>query len=298
VNSNYESILKTEQITKKKIVFYKGDVTNKAILEEIFTKYDIEAVIHFAGLKAVGESTKVPLKYYQNNLISTLTLLDVMEKHNVKKMIFSSSATVYGIPDHLPITEDFPLSATNPYGSTKLMIENILKDIYSSDKSWNIALLRYFNPVGAHESGLIGENPNGIPNNLMPYVAQVAVGKLEHVRVFGNDYNTPDGTGVRDYIHIMDLAEGHLAALRNIHKFGADGLNLGTGKGVSVLEMISAFSKAAGHEIPYKIVERRPGDVAATYASAEKAYEMLGWRTTRDVNDMCRDLWRFQQNVK
>lgn len=298
VNSNYDSIVKTEQITKKKIHFYEGDVSNKTLLEEIFIEHKIDAVIHFAGLKAVGESTQVPLKYYMNNLISTMNLLNVMEKYNIKRFIFSSSATVYGIPNRLPITEDFPLSATNPYGSTKLMIENILRDIYAADKTWHIALLRYFNPVGAHESGLIGENPNGVPNNLMPFVAQVAIGKLDYIRVFGNDYDTPDGTGVRDYIHVMDLAEGHLAALEHLDEFGVEAINLGSGKGISVLEMVKAFSDVVGRDIPYKVMGRRAGDIAASYAAADKAWEKLGWKTSRDVNQMCKDLWNFQQKNK
>lgn len=295
-NSSYESVQNVEKITGKQIAFYEGDVCDKAFLKQVFEKEDIGAAIHFAGLKAVGESCRMPLEYYRNNLDSTLTLLEVMRDKGVKNLVFSSSATVYGMPEKLPITEDMPLSTTNPYGSTKLMIENILRDVHAADKSWHIAILRYFNPVGAHESGLIGENPRGIPNNLMPYVAQVAAGKLKELKVFGNDYDTPDGTGVRDYIHIIDLAEGHLAALNNIEKFGADAVNLGTGRGYSVLEMVKAFEKASGRKIPYVIADRRPGDIASCYASPEKAEKLLGWRAKRNLDDMCRDLWNFQKD--
>lgn len=297
-NSSYDSILKIEKITGKKIAFYEGDIADKAFLYKVFSENKIDAVIHFAGLKAVGESCQIPLRYYRNNLGSTLSLLEIMEQYGVKKLVFSSSATVYGNPQKLPITEDMPLSTTNPYGSTKLMIENILRDVYAADKSWNIAILRYFNPVGAHESGLIGENPKGIPNNLMPYIAQVAVGKLAFLNVFGNDYDTPDGTGVRDYIHIMDLAEGHLAALENIDKFGADAVNLGTGTGYSVLEMVKAFEKASGKKIDYKFTPRRPGDIASCYASPKKAETLLNWKAKRGLFEMCRDLWNFQQKEK
>ncbi|MFA5448934.1 MAG: UDP-glucose 4-epimerase GalE [Clostridia bacterium] len=294
-NSSYSAIENVKKLTTNApLAFYEGDVQDKALLERIFTEHTISAVIHFAGLKAVGESCQLPLKYYENNLVSTLTLLQVMDKFAVKKLVFSSSATVYGNPKSLPITEDFPLSTTNPYGSTKLMIENILRDTYAADNSWHIALLRYFNPVGAHESGLIGESPSGIPNNLMPYIARVATGELEYLSVFGNDYDTPDGTGVRDYIHIMDLAEGHLAALQNIEKFGAEALNLGTGTGYSVLEMIAAFERASGKPINYKIAPRRLGDIASCYASPKKAAEMLGWTAKRSLLDMCRDAWNFQ----
>lgn len=294
INSNIDSIRNTEKITGKKIKFYEGDVCDKIFLEKVFSENDIYAVIHFAGLKAVGESCAFPLKYYENNLISTLSLLDVMEKHNVKRLVFSSSATVYGVPEKLPLTEECALSSMNPYGATKLMIEDILRDVYAADKSWHFALLRYFNPVGAHESGLIGEDPKGIPNNLMPFVAKVAAGILPSVKVFGNDYDTPDGTGVRDYIHVMDLAEGHLAALNNIDKFGAEPVNLGTGVGYSVLEMINAFAKITGRPVNYEITARRPGDIASCYASSEKAREMLGWEAKKNLEDMCRDLWHFQ----
>jgi UDP-glucose 4-epimerase len=297
-NSSHESIENTKKITKTKIIFYEGDVQNGELLDKIFTEHKISSVIHFAGLKAVGESIKIPLKYYENNLICTIELLKAMERHNVKKFVFSSSATVYGRPERLPITEDFPLCAVNPYGQTKLMIETMLRDIYNADNTWKIVILRYFNPVGAHESGLIGENPRGIPNNLMPYVSQVASGKLEYVRVYGDDYETVDGTGVRDYIHVMDLAEGHLAALKNIDKFGVDAVNLGTGKGNSVLEMIAAFEKACGHEIKRKICPRRAGDAAASYTSCDKAYSLLGWKATKGVEEMCRDMWNFEQTKK
>ena len=294
VNSSYESIEKVEKITSRKVKFYEGDVCDKAVLEKIFTENKIDAVIHFAGLKAVGESCHKPLLYYRNNLMSTLSLLETMTKYGVRKFVFSSSATVYGTPERLPIDEGCRLSTTNPYGATKLMIENILRDVYAADNSWHILLLRYFNPVGAHESGLIGEDPKGIPNNLMPYVAKVAHGELPFLNVFGGDYDTPDGTGVRDYIHVMDLAEGHLAALKNIDKYGVDAVNLGTGVGYSVLDMVKAFEKASGRPVPYKIVARRPGDIATCYASAEKAKKELGWSAKRNLEDMCRDLWNFQ----
>lgn len=294
VNSSYESIEKVEKITSRKVKFYEGDVCDKAVLEKIFTENQIDAVIHFAGLKAVGESCRKPLLYYRNNLMSTLSLLETMAKYDVKRFVFSSSATVYGTPERLPLDEGCRLSATNPYGTTKLMIENILRDVYAADNSLHILLLRYFNPVGAHESGLIGEDPKGIPNNLMPYVAKVAHGELPFLNVFGGDYDTPDGTGVRDYIHVMDLAEGHLAALRNIDKYGVDAVNLGTGVGYSVLDMVKAFEKASGRPVPYKIVDRRPGDIATCYASAEKAKKELGWSAKRNLEDMCRDLWNFQ----
>ncbi|MEG2541423.1 MAG: UDP-glucose 4-epimerase GalE, partial [Clostridia bacterium] len=299
VNSNIGSVKAVEKITGKKVKFVEGDVCDKALLNKVFDENDIYAVIHFAGLKAVGESCVLPLKYYQNNLISTLSLVEVMAKHNVKKLIFSSSATVYGTPEALPLNEKSKIGGTtNPYGTTKLMIEQILSDIFAADKTWNIALLRYFNPVGAHKSGLIGEDPKGIPNNLMPYVAKVAFGELPFVRVFGDDYDTPDGTGVRDYIHVMDLAEGHLAALNNIDKFGVTPCNLGTGVGYSVLDMIKAFEKACGKEIPFKIIERRPGDIAACYASPDFAKEFIGWSAKRNLEDMCLDTWNFQNNKK
>jgi UDP-glucose 4-epimerase len=294
VNSNYSAVRNVEEITGKKISFYEGDVADRNLMDKIFSQHDIGAVMHFAGLKAVGESCSMPLEYYRNNLFSTIVLLEVMRAHNVRRFVFSSSATVYGVPDRVPLTEDCPLSATNPYGSTKLMIENILRDLYASDRSWHIALLRYFNPVGAHKSGLIGEDPKGIPNNLMPYIAQVASGKLRSLSVYGNDYPTKDGTGVRDYIHIMDLAEGHLAALRHLDRFGAEAFNLGTGTGYSVLEMIDAFERASGKQIPYQFAPRRPGDVAVCYASPEKAKKILGWEAKRGLDEMCRDLWHFQ----
>lgn len=297
-NSSYESVENVERITGKKVIFYEGDVCDKKILEKIFSEHKIDAVIHFAGLKAVGESCEKPLMYYRNNLDSTLTLLETMVKYDVKRFVFSSSATVYGTPERLPLDEDCRLSTTNPYGSTKLMIENILKDVYAADRSFHILLLRYFNPVGAHESGLIGEDPKGIPNNLMPYVAKVAHGELPYLNVFGNDYDTPDGTGVRDYIHVMDLAEGHLAALEHIDSYGVEAINLGTGVGYSVLDMVKAFEKASGKPVPYKIAPRRPGDIASCYASPEKAANELNWRAKRNLEDMCRDLWNFQTHKK
>ena len=297
-NSSYESIENVEKITGKKVIFYEGDVADKAVLEKIFSEHKIDAVIHFAGLKAVGESCAKPLLYYRNNLDSTLTLLETMVKYDVKRFVFSSSATVYGTPERLPLDEECRLSTTNPYGSTKLMIENILRDVYAADNSFHILLLRYFNPVGAHESGLIGEDPKGIPNNLMPYVAKVAHGELPYLNVFGNDYPTPDGTGVRDYIHVMDLAEGHLAALEHIDNYGVEAINLGTGVGYSVLDMVKAFEKASGRPVPYKIAPRRAGDIASCYASPEKAAKELNWRAKRNLEDMCRDLWNFQSRKK
>ena len=299
VNSKMEALRRVEEIAGKKVTFYEKDVCDREAMEEIFSKEDISAVIHFAGLKAVGESVRIPLRYYQNNLISTLVLLEVMKEHGVHNFVFSSSATVYGDPASVPITEDFPLSTTNPYGSTKLMIEMMLKDIAKADPEFNPILLRYFNPVGAHESGKIGEDPNGIPNNLVPYITQVAIGKLEKLRVFGGDYPTPDGTGVRDYIHVVDLAEGHVAALK---LFGEDGkancglriYNLGTGVGYSVLDMVKAFGKAVGRPIPYEIVDRRPGDVPACYADCSKAKEELHWEAKKTLDDMCADSWRWQ----
>lgn len=296
-NSSREALARVEKITGFKIPFYEIDVRDSAELDKVFVENNIEAVIHFAGLKAVGESVKKPLEYYSNNIDSTLVLLDVMKKHNVKKIIFSSSATVYGDPSELPLTENAKvgIGITNPYGRTKYMIEQILQDLSKSDENFQITILRYFNPIGAHESGLIGEDPNDIPNNLMPYIAQVAVGKLEKVNVFGNDYDTPDGTGVRDYIHVVDLAKGHVAALRHI-KPGAEIYNLGAGKGVSVLELIAAFSKAAGKEITYTIVARREGDIASCYASADKAERELGWVATKTIDEACADSWRWQSN--
>jgi UDP-glucose 4-epimerase len=264
-------------------------------LDQLFAENEVEAVVHFAGLKAVGESVSIPLRYYHNNVTGTLVLCEVMQKHGVKNIVFSSSATVYGDPQSVPILEDFPLSATNPYGRTKLMIEEILQDLHSSDPSWNIALLRYFNPVGAHHSGMIGEDPEGIPNNLVPYISQVAVGKLPELQVFGNDYPTPDGTGVRDYIHVVDLAIGHLKALDKLRNApGVVVYNLGTGRGYSVLEVVQAFEKASGKHVPYKIVERRPGDVAASFADPGKAQKELGWEAERGIEEMCRDVWGWQ----
>ena len=294
-NSCEISLEKVKEITGKDLKFYKTDLLDYEGTEKVFQENKIDAVIHFAGLKAVGESVQIPLRYYHNNITGTLNLCDIMSKHNVKNLVFSSSATVYGDPHTVPIKEDFPLHATNPYGRTKLMIEEILRDLYVSDNEWNIAILRYFNPVGAHESGLIGEDPNGIPNNLLPYIAQVAVGKLECLSVFGNDYNTPDGTGVRDYIHVIDLANGHLKAVEKIlTNSGVVTYNLGTGNGYSVLEMVKAFEKACGHEISYKIVDRRPGDIAECYADPSKSKNELGFVATHNLDDMCKDAWNWQ----
>jgi len=294
-NSNPESLKRVEKITNSTIPFYKIDLRDKNSLDTVFTDSKIDAVIHFAGLKAVGESVKKPIEYYGNNIDSTLVLLEIMQKHNVKKIVFSSSATVYGTPSQLPLSENSQvgIGITNPYGQTKFMIEQILKDVSIADGSFQITILRYFNPIGAHSSGLIGEDPNGIPNNLLPYIAQVAVGKLDKVNIYGNDYNTPDGTGVRDYIHVVDLAQGHLAAIQHI-KPGVNIYNLGTGNGTSVIELINAFSKAAGKEIPYQFSPRRPGDVASCYSSAEKAEEELGWKALKSINDACADSWRWQ----
>jgi len=295
-NSSEESLKRVEKITGKTIKFYKVDMVDKVALSKVFEENKFDAAIHFAGLKAVGESVAKPLSYYHNNLYSTINLCELMSEHNVKKLVFSSSATVYGKPHTVPICEDFPLSCTNPYGRTKLMIEEILRDLAVADPDWDIALLRYFNPVGAHESGLIGEDPQGIPNNLMPYIAQVAVGKRDYVHVFGNDYDTPDGTGVRDYIHVIDLADGHLRALEKISKkSGVVTYNLGTGHGYSVLDMIKAFSKACGRELPYKIEARRPGDIDACYADPKKAREEIGFEAKKTLEDMCADGWRWQQ---
>lgn len=295
INSKKEALERVQTITGKDFPTYDVDLLQYEELKQLFEKHTFEAVIHFAGLKAVGESVEKPLDYYHNNLTGTLHLCKVMKEFGVKKMVFSSSATVYGMPERVPITEDFPLQATNPYGKTKLMIEEILNDLFVSDHEWSIAVLRYFNPIGAHPSGLIGEDPNGIPNNIMPYITQVAVGKLKELRVFGNDYPTVDGTGVRDYIHVVDLAQGHVKALENVLKStGAEAYNLGTGRGYSVLELVSAFEKATGVKIPYKIVDRRPGDVAICYADPTKAKNELGWVATRGIEDMCRDAWRWQ----
>lgn len=297
-NSNPDALKRVEKITGKTVKFYQDDILDADAMHRIFAENKIDAVIHFAGLKAVGESVSIPLKYYHNNISGTVVLCEAMQKAGVKRIVFSSSATVYGLPKSLPIREDFPLSATNPYGRTKLMIEEILRDLAVSDPEWSISILRYFNPVGAHKSGQIGESPRGIPNNLMPYIAQVATGKLTKLRVFGNDYPTPDGTGVRDYIHVTDLALGHLAALkRALTKTGVDVYNLGTGNGYSVLQLLKAFEKAANKTIPYEIVERRPGDIAACYADASKAKAELGWQATRGVDEMCEDVWRWQSGV-
>ena len=295
-NSCREAIARVEKITGKKVIFYETDVRDAAAMELIFAAHDIDWVIHFAGLKAVGESVAKPIEYYDNNLVSTLVLLQTMKRHGVKRIVFSSSATVYGEPERLPLDENCRVGGTtNPYGTSKLMQENILRDVYTSDNAWNIVLLRYFNPVGAHESGLIGEDPKGIPNNLMPYVAQVASGKLQKIGVFGNDYPTPDGTGVRDYIHVVDLAKGHVCAIEKLEKAGVHVYNLGTGNGYSVLEMIGAFSAACGRELPYEIKPRRAGDIAACYAASEKAQRELGWKAERGLAEMCRDQWNWQR---
>lgn len=295
VNSSSKSLEVVEHITGKKIPFYQEDIRDEDILFSIFEKEKPTGVIHFAALKAVGESTQIPLQYYDNNIGGLLSLLKVMEQVQCKNLIFSSSATVYGDPHTVPILEDFPLSVTNPYGRTKLMTEEILKDLYKADSTWNIVLLRYFNPIGAHTSGDLGENPNGIPNNLLPYVTQVAVGKLKEVQVFGNDYPTPDGTGVRDYIHVMDLARGHVAAMKKLApNSGLNIYNLGTGQGYSVLEFITNMENVVGHQIPYRIVSRRPGDIASCYADPSKAKEELGWQAAFSIKEMCQDAWRWQ----
>lgn len=296
-NSKEESLKRVEKITGKSVKFYKVDLLDKIALDNVFSSEKIESVIHFAGLKAVGESVEKPLEYYHNNITGTLVLCDLMRKHNVKNIVFSSSATVYGDPASVPIKEDFPLSVTNPYGSTKLMLENILQDIYKSDNEWNIIILRYFNPIGAHESGLIGEDPKGIPNNLAPYITKVAVGQLDVLGVFGDDYDTHDGSGVRDYIHVVDLSIGHLKAIEKIKdKPGVAIYNLGTGKGYSVLDLVKAFSKACGKEIPYIIKPRRVGDIAKCYADASLANKELAWTAERDLNKMCEDAWEWQKN--
>ena len=298
LSNSKEAVLdRIQQITGTKPTFYKVDMTDKAALRGVFEKEKFSDVIHFAGLKAVGESVRKPLEYYRNNLDSTMNLLELMREFGVKNIVFSSSATVYGNPATVPITEDFPLSCTNPYGQTKLMIEYILKDLYKADASCNIALLRYFNPIGAHPSGLIGEDPNGIPNNLVPYITQVAVGKLERLNVFGNDYPTRDGTGVRDYIHVVDLAKGHLAALKKLSEnCGLVIYNLGTGNGYSVLEVLNAFSETVGRPLPYVIAPRRAGDIAECYADPTKAYKELGWKAELDLKRMAEDSWRWQKN--
>ena len=293
-NSNPEGLRRVQQITGKTVTFYEADIRDAETMDKIFSTHKFDAVIHFAAFKAVGESCRLPLKYYENNISGTVALLQIMEKHNVKKVVFSSSATVYGDPERLPLDETCRLSTTNPYGSTKLMMEMIMQDLYKADNAWNIILLRYFNPVGAHESGLIGEDPKGIPNNLMPYVAQVASGKLACINVFGDDYDTPDGTGVRDYIHVVDLALGHIAAIEGCKDSGVHIYNLGTGRGYSVLEMIKAFEKACGKTLPYKIAPRRSGDIASCYAAPDKAKNELGWEAKFGIEEMCASQWKWQ----
>ncbi len=298
-NSKSDVLDKIKLITNKDFKFYEGDVCNKDLLRKIFSENKIDAVIHFAGYKAVGESVKKPIMYYRNNIDSTLSLIEVMNEFNCKKIVFSSSATVYGNPTTLPIKEDFPLSTTNPYGSTKLMIENILRDLYISDNDWSIALLRYFNPIGAHISGLIGENPKGIPNNLMPYIVKVANKELDELSIFGNDYNTPDGTGVRDYIHVVDLAKGHIKAIEKILKDkGIDAYNLGTGIGYSVLDLVTTFERVNNIKVPYKIIDRRPGDIASCYADSSYALEKLNWKAEKGIEEMCRDSYNYILNSK
>lgn len=293
-NSKEDVIDKIKEITNKNLKFYKGDLCNKELVDKIFKNENIDAVIHFAGLKAVGESVKKPLLYYRNNIDSTLTLLEVMSKYNCKKLVFSSSATVYGNPKALPIKEDFPLQTTNPYGSTKLYIEGILKDLYNSDNEWSIAVLRYFNPIGAHKSYLIGENPNDIPNNLMPYIVKVATKKLEQLSIFGNDYNTVDGTGVRDYIHVVDLAIGHIKAIELINKEkGIDFYNLGTGHGYSVLEIVKTFERVNNIKVNYKITDRRPGDIDACYADCSYALKKLNFKATKTIEEMVKDSYEY-----
>lgn len=295
-NSSKESLRRVEELTGKKVTFYEGDILDRDSLHAMFEAESIEAVIHCAALKAVGESVRKPLEYYNNNISGTLTLLDVMDKVGVKNIVFSSSATVYGSPETMPITEECPKGqCTNPYGWTKSMMEQIMSDLQKAHPEWNVVLLRYFNPVGAHESGRIGEDPKGIPNNLMPYISQVAVGKLEKLGVFGDDYDTPDGTGVRDYIHVVDLAKGHVKAIGYIFSNpGLDVINLGTGTGYSVLDMVKAFSKAVGRELPYEIKPRREGDIAMCYADPAKAEKVLGWKAEKTLEDMCNDAWRWQ----
>ena len=298
-NSKKEVKERIEKITGKKIKFYLGDVCDKDILNKIFKENNIDAIIHFAGYKAVGESVAKPLMYYRNNLDSTLSLLEVAGEYNVKKIVFSSSATVYGKPEKLPIKEDFPLSTTNPYGTTKLVIEGILRDLYKSDNEWSIAILRYFNPIGAHKSCLIGEDPNGIPNNLMPYIIKVATGELKSLGVFGNDYATHDGTGVRDYIHVVDLAKGHVKAIEKIlNETGCDAYNLGTGKGYSVLDVLNTFMKVNNINVDYEIKPRRSGDIDACYADPNYAYLKLGWKAEKELDEMCKDAYNYVKNKK
>jgi len=296
-NASKEAIKRVEKIVSKEVTTLEGDVRSRDDLHKVFNEHKIDAVIHFAGLKAVGESVEKPLKYYDNNVNGTAVLCEVMAEHNCKSIVFSSSATVYGDPHTTPIDESFPLSATNPYGRSKLFVEEILRDLYISDNSWKIVLLRYFNPVGAHESGTIGEDPNGIPNNLMPFIAQTAVGKREYLSIFGDDYNTHDGTGVRDYIHVMDLADGHVKAIDKIKDFTeVMTINLGTGKGYSVLDMLKAFEEASGKTVPYKIAPRRAGDIAKCFANPSYAKEILGWEAKKGIEEMCEDSWRWQSN--
>ena len=296
-NSKPEALERVRKITGKDFKFYKVDLLDRDALEQVFKENKIESCIHFAGLKAVGESCEKPLLYYHNNLTSTFILCDLLSKYGAKKIVFSSSATVYGKPASVPITEDFPTSTTNPYGETKLMIERRLTDLYAADNEWSISILRYFNPIGAHKSGLIGEDPKGIPNNLLPYVAQVATGKRECLSVFGNDYNTHDGTGVRDYIHVVDLAKAHLKAIERAEKItGVEKFNVGTGEGYSVLDIVKAYEKTTGAKVNYKIVARRPGDIDECYADPTKAYEVLGWKAENTIEDMCRDSYRWQSN--
>ncbi len=296
-NSSIEAIKRVEALTGKSIEFYEADVCDKAVLRTIFSENEIEAVIHFAGYKAVGESVAKPMMYYENNLMSTISLIEVMEEFGVRNLVFSSSATVYAGDNPVPLTEDMKLGAINPYGKTKLFIEEILRDLCVSNHDWSVALLRYFNPIGAHKSGLIGESPKGIPNNLMPYISQVAVGKLQKLSVFGDDYETRDGTGSRDYIHVVDLAKGHVKAIEwSLKNTGCDAFNLGTGKGTTVLELRDAFVKASGIDVPYVIAPRRPGDLAEVYALPSKAKEVLGWEAELDIQDMCEDTWRWQKN--
>lgn len=296
-NSSTKPIDRIEQITGKKPIFIEADICDKAAMQLIFEQHNIDSVIHFAGLKAVGESSQIPLSYYHNNVSGTITLLEVMAEYNVKKLVFSSSATVYGDKNESPLIETMPTSATNPYGQTKLMVEHVLFDLAKSDPSWHIILLRYFNPIGAHKSGLIGENPNGIPNNLLPFVSQVAVGRLAQLNVFGNDYDTKDGTGVRDYIHVVDLAKAHLKAVAALNELnGCTAINVGTGNGTSVLEIVDKFKQVSGVNIPYKISPRRPGDIATVFARADLAADLLGWHAELDLNDMITDTWRWQSN--
>ena len=294
-NSKIEAVNRVEKITGKSIRFHRVDLTDKSALTGVFQSGHVDAVIHFAGYKAVNESVENPMLYYRNNVMGSIILFEVMTEFAVKHLVFSSSCTVYGDPTSVPIREDFPLNPANPYGRTKLMVEDMLRDMAKADPAWNVAILRYFNPVGAHESGLIGEDPNGIPNNLLPFVAQVAVGSRSELRVFGNDYPTPDGTGVRDYIHVVDLAAGHLCALEHL-KSSPEILtcNLGTGNGTSVLEMVAAFERASGRSVPYQIVDRRAGDIAVAYADPTLAFQELGWKAVRDIHDMCRDAWKWQ----